>query len=237
MMDWLNSIRVHASPSRETDRRECSPAPVDEHGLTELRSGAPTLQWSGQMSGSGVAESLAPALSESGDGGVAPTRQNRASDHPTAEQCYTHPLSSRICERGTKSCIVGHSKLAAEPALSAEPPKLDGEIIEVTRTELLAYTHFSPERINRLCDMALRSLTAQVKCCCGKPTELGIVHREKEPCFHFSEAEILTARDEGIEAAAKVCQQHSYDWNPVDLVRAETAMDCCHAVLALKEGK
>lgn len=92
-------------------------------------------------------------------------------------------------------------------------------------------------QFNTLCDMALRSLTAQVKCCCGKPTELGIVHREKEPCFHFSEAEILTARDEGIEAAAKVCQQHSYDWNPVDLVRAETAMDCCHAVLALKEGK
>jgi len=73
-------------------------------------------------------------------------------------------------------------------------------------------------QFNTLCDMALRSLTAQVKCCCGKPTELGIVHREKEPCFHFSEAEILTARDEGIEAAAKlirkrldgIYEDHSY---------------------------
>jgi len=67
-------------------------------------------------------------------------------------------------------------ELAAEPGLSAEQVEemRRGLLADAFWSEQQDEDHWSDERINTLCDMALRS---------------------------------LTARDEGIEAAAKVCDE------------------------------
>lgn len=84
----------------------------------------------------------------------------------------------------------------------------------------------APERINRLCDMALFS-----------PTARGKFAKEKAALSQQWLDWGVKRRDEGIEAAAKVCEQLRKEWveSPsLDEYDKPTAIECIQAIRKLK---